>query len=120
MPAGSLLDAAKDLQAEMKAAGLKRTYLSRKDVQPPGYLIALNEIRYVLAGGIFDLSFVVYAVGSDTGEDEERALGKLDELHAAFILAGFQPESPTTVVALNLPTAAKPVPALRMNITSNT
>lgn len=117
MPADRILTQATDLVAEMKAAGLKRVWLSRGDVQPPGYLVALDQIAYVLAGGIFELTFVVYAVGTDTAEDEERALGKLDTLHADFIDAGFQPEGLTTVVGLNIPAAAKPVPTLRMTVT---
>lgn len=116
---GAITTAAKDLQTEMKTAGLKRVWLSRKDAQPPGYLIALDKVDYVLAGGVFELTLVVYAVSPDV-DDDERALAKLDDLHADFIAAGFHPEGTTTVVGLNLPSAAKPAPALRMALTTST
>lgn len=105
---------------ELKDAGLKRVWTSRKDVQPPGYLVVLNAIDYVLSAGVFDLTLVVFAIGPDVGEDETRALVKLDELHAEYIAAGFYPEGQTAVVGINIPAAAKPLPALKINATRST
>lgn len=112
-----LLAATKDFAEELRTATGKRVWISRKDIQPPGFYVALDQIEYVLAGDIADLRFAVYAVSPDVGEDEERALKKLDELHAALLTAGYYPEGLTTVVGLNIPSTAKAVPALEMTIT---
>lgn len=100
--------------AEMKAAGLTRVWQTRAEVQPPGFYVALEEINYVLAADVLDVTARVYAVSGIA--DEDRAMRDLDELHRQYIDAGFVPEGTTSVVGLNIPGQVKPLPALRISV----
>lgn len=107
---GSIAAAVDAYVEQLKAAGL-RAWLKRADVQPPGFYVALEEISYVLSG--VDMAVCrTYAVTSIT--DEARAMRELEDLHQKYLDAGFTPEGTTTVVGLNLPGQAGPLPALRI------
>lgn len=112
MPAASVLDAVNEFVEELKAAGF-RAKTSRKDVQPPGVYVALDQVDYVLSGTEFDLTVQVYLVSPDV-ENEGNALKQIDELHQKYLDAGFMPGGTSQVVGLNLPNAPKPFPALRV------
>lgn len=117
MPAASVADQVDAFVEAVKDAQL-RAWLSRSEIQPPGYYIALEEISYVLSGVDFGAVVRVYAVSSNS--DEGRAMRELDELHRKFIDADFFPEGNSTVVGVNVPGQAKPLPALRMTLSLNT